>query len=73
MLMVGLETATAYPAELQLENPFGNFTVPVTQPAFPRAYILALTAKATQLHSVSPLPNSVDHTELLSSSSVLIA
>src|SRR5436305_2433042 len=80
-LVIRPETASAYPAELQLESPFGNFTVPVQHAArVPAADILWLTVKATQLDSalanipqcvgveaIVPLLNGVDHIELLRS------
>jgi 2-dehydropantoate 2-reductase len=74
--MVGRpETMAGYPAQLQLESPFGNFSVPVDHSeAVPSTDVVWITVKATQLESalrsfphdahvraIVPLLNGVDH------------
>ncbi len=74
--MVGRPEAMAdYPAELQLESAFGNLRVPVEHATrVPRADVVWITVKATQLESalssfpaadgvraIVPLLNGVDH------------
>lgn len=74
--MVGRPQAMAdYPAELQLESPFGNLRVPVEHAMqVPSADVVWITVKATQLESalssfpnahgvrgIVPLLNGVDH------------
>jgi 2-dehydropantoate 2-reductase len=68
-------TMANYPAELQLESPFGNFRVPVEHSeTVPSADVLWITVKATQLdaalasfpggnrvRAVVPLLNGIDH------------
>lgn len=76
VIMVGRPQAMAdYPAELQLESPFGNLRVPVEHATqVPSADVVWITVKATQLESalnsfpsadgvrgVIPLLNGVDH------------
>jgi 2-dehydropantoate 2-reductase len=70
-----------YPAQLQLESPFGNFTVAVSRSAeVPAVDVLWLTVKATQLEpalaaithpervrAIVPLLNGIDHIALLRS------
>lgn len=78
--MVGRpETMAHYPAELKLESPFGNFQVAVEHSGtVPRADVLWITVKATQLDSalasfpdggvvraIVPLLNGIDHVKLL--------
>jgi 2-dehydropantoate 2-reductase len=78
-LIVRPETLAKYPKELQLESPFGNFTVPVDcATEVPAVDVLWLTVKATQLESalkalrdpaavksIVPLLNGIDHLALL--------
>jgi 2-dehydropantoate 2-reductase len=78
-LVLRPESLAQYPAQLQLESPFGNFTVPVLRAAeVPAVDVLWLTVKATQLESslaainhpesvraIVPLLNGVDHLALL--------
>jgi 2-dehydropantoate 2-reductase len=80
-MVVRPESLAQYPAQLQLESPFGNFTVPVSRAAeVPPADVLWLTVKATQLEpalaalthpesvrAIVPLLNGVDHIPLLRS------
>ncbi len=68
-----------YPQQLQLESPFGNFTVPVAASAeVPACDVLWLTVKATQLEeslaavknpeavgAIVPLLNGIDHLAFL--------
>ncbi len=75
------EALADYPEQLQLESPFGNFSVPVARSAevLP-ADVLWITVKATQLESaltsftkpdsvgaIVPLLNGIDHLSLLRS------
>ena len=74
-LIVRPESLAQYPAQLQLESPFGNFTVPVARAAeVPPVDVLWITTKATQLvpalaalthpekvSAIVPLLNGVDH------------
>lgn len=74
-LVVRPEAASSYPATLQLESPFGNFTVQISHAArVPAVDVLWLTVKATQLNSaldsipsdvaigaIVPLLNGLDH------------
>jgi 2-dehydropantoate 2-reductase len=74
-MVVRRESLTHYPHQLQLESPFGNFTVPIERAAeVPPADVLWLTTKATQLESaltalthpesvnaIVPLLNGIDH------------
>ncbi len=69
------ETMANYPAELQLESPFGNLRVPVAHEAkVPPADVVWITVKATQLEQsltsfpdatgvrgIVPLLNGIDH------------
>ena len=78
-LVVRLETLAAHPPKLQLESPFGNWTVDVDWAAsVPPCDVLWLTIKATQLDSalssitnvesiraVVPLLNGSDHLPVL--------
>jgi 2-dehydropantoate 2-reductase len=78
-LVVRRESLANYPAQLQLESRFGNFTVPVDRAAeVPSCDVLWITTKATQLESalsalkhpenvkaIVPLLNGVDHLTLL--------
>jgi 2-dehydropantoate 2-reductase len=80
-LVVRRESLAQYPAQLQLESPFGNCTVPVARAAeVPPCDVLWLTTKATQLESalaalthpesvrgIVPLLNGIDHLALLRS------
>ena len=80
-LVVRPEMLAKYPAELQLESPSGNFSVPVERAAeVPPVDVLWLTVKATQLDSalkalrnpgavraIVPLLNGVDHLAVLRS------
>jgi 2-dehydropantoate 2-reductase len=80
-LVVRREALADYPEQLQLESPFGNFSVPVARSAevLP-ADVLWITVKATQLESaltsftkpdsvgaIVPLLNGIDHLALLRS------
>jgi 2-dehydropantoate 2-reductase len=70
-----------YPQQLQLESPFGNFTVPIaTSAEVPACDVLWLTVKATQLEeslaavknpdavgAIVPLLNGIDHLAFLRS------
>jgi 2-dehydropantoate 2-reductase len=74
-MIVRRESLAQYPHQLQLESPFGNFTVPIERAAeIPPADVLWLTTKATQLESalaalthpgsvkaIVPLLNGIDH------------
>ncbi len=78
-LVLRPESLANYPAQLQLESPFGNFSVPVARAAeVPPADVLWIAVKATELkaalksftnpESVSaivPLLNGIDHLALL--------
>ncbi len=80
-LVLRPQSLAQYPAQLQLESPFGNFTVPVSRAAeVPPVDVLWLTVKATQLETalaaltqpesvraIVPLLNGVDHLALLRS------
>jgi 2-dehydropantoate 2-reductase len=80
-MVVRPESLASYPSHLQLESPFGNFTVPVSRAAeVPPADVLWLTVKATQLQSalaaltkpesvtaIVPLLNGIDHLAFLRS------
>ena len=73
------ESLAHYPAQLQLESPFGNFSVPVARAAeVPPADVLWIAVKATQLEAaltsftkpdsvtaIVPLLNGIDHLALL--------
>jgi 2-dehydropantoate 2-reductase len=73
------ESLAQYPAQLQLESPFGNFSVPVARAAeVPPADVLWIAVKATQLEAalssftkpdsvsaIVPLLNGIDHLALL--------
>src|SRR5580704_1103619 len=49
-MVVRKESLASYPSQLQLESPFGNFTVQVSHAAeVPPADVLWVTVKATQL------------------------
>ena len=74
-MIVRRESLANYPQQLQLQSPFGNFTVPITPAAeVPPCDVLWLTTKATQLDSaltslthpesvkaIVPLLNGIDH------------
>ena len=78
-LIVRRETLAQYPRQLQLESPFGNFTVSVSvAAAVPAVDVLWITVKATQLEpalgalknpddvrAIVPLLNGIDHISLL--------
>ena len=78
-MVVRPESLAHYPTKLQLESPFGNFTVPVSRAAdVPPADVLWITVKATQLEAaltsftkpetvsaIVPLLNGIDHLALL--------
>ncbi len=78
-LVVRREALEQYPAQLQLESPFGKFSVPVGRAAeVPACDVLWLATKATQLDSalaalthpesvkaIVPLLNGIDHIALL--------
>lgn len=78
-LVLKRQSLAQYPEKLQLESPFGNFSVPVERSAeVPACDVLWLTTKATQLESalgalthpesvraITPLLNGVDHIGLL--------
>jgi 2-dehydropantoate 2-reductase len=80
-MVVRPEALAQYPAQLQLESPFGNFTVPVARAAeVPAVDVLWLTVKATQLETalaalthpekvraIVPLLNGIDHIAFLRS------
>jgi 2-dehydropantoate 2-reductase len=73
------ESLAHYPAQLQLESPFGNFSVPVARAVeVPPADVLWIAVKATQLDAaltsftkpdsvtaIVPLLNGIDHLALL--------
>src|SRR6202051_1801530 len=78
-LVVRRETLAQYPKQLNLESPFGKFTVDVAVAAeVPPVDVLWITVKATQLESalaalknpdgvrgIVPLLNGIDHVPLL--------
>src|ERR1700685_4395167 len=78
-LVVRPETVEKYPKQLQLESPFGNFTVDVAVAVeVPPVDVLWITVKATQLEpalsalkspdavrAIVPLLNGIDHLGLL--------
>jgi 2-dehydropantoate 2-reductase len=78
-LVVRREALAQYPKKLQLESPFGNFTVDVSVAAdVPAVDALWITVKATQLESalvalknpeavraIVPLLNGIDHISML--------
>ena len=78
-MVVKAESLPSYPARLQLESAYGNFTVPIERSAeVPAADVLWITVKATQLEAalksftnpeavtaIVPLLNGVDHLALL--------
>jgi 2-dehydropantoate 2-reductase len=78
-LVVRREALAQYPKQLQLESPFGNFTVNVSVSAeVPTVDVLWITVKATQLEpalvalknpdavrAIVPLLNGIDHISLL--------
>lgn len=78
-MVVRPESLAHYPAQLQLESPFGNFSVPVARAAeVPPADVLWIAVKATQLEAalssftnpdsvsaIVPLLNGIDHLALL--------
>jgi 2-dehydropantoate 2-reductase len=78
-LVVRRETVEKYPKQLQLESPFGNFTVDVAVAAeVPPVDVLWITVKATQLEAaltaiknpdavraIVPLLNGIDHLAVL--------
>ncbi|MGE5056564.1 MAG: 2-dehydropantoate 2-reductase N-terminal domain-containing protein, partial [Acidobacteriota bacterium] len=80
-MVVRAAALAKYPQQLQLESPFGNFTVPVTASAgVPACDVLWLTVKATQLEEslaavknpdavgvIVPLLNGIDHLAFLRS------
>jgi 2-dehydropantoate 2-reductase len=80
-MVVRPESLANYPAQLQLESPFGNFSVPVARAAeVPPADVLWIAVKATQLEAaltsftrpravtaIVPLLNGIDHLTLLRS------
>ena len=80
-LVVRPETLEQYPHQLQLESPFGNFTVEIERAVqVPPADVVWITVKATQLEdalrsmptangvrAIIPLLNGIDHVALLRS------
>jgi len=78
-MVLRTEALASYPPQLQLESPFGNFSVPVGRSAeVPACDVLWLTVKATQLEdslaalknfepvkAIVPLLNGIDHIPLL--------
>ena len=80
-MVVRPEALDKYPRQLQLESPFGNFTVDVEKSAqVPPVDVLWITVKATQLDTalrsipaantagaIVPLLNGIDHVPLLRS------
>jgi 2-dehydropantoate 2-reductase len=80
-MVVRAAALASYPQQLQLESPFGNFTVPVSTSAeVPACDVLWLTVKATQLEeslaaaknpesvrAIVPLLNGIDHIAFLRS------
>jgi 2-dehydropantoate 2-reductase len=78
-LVLKPESLAHYPNHLQLESPFGNFSVPVSRAAeVPPCDVLWLATKTTQLESalaalkrpeevqaIVPLLNGIDHISLL--------
>jgi len=80
-MVVRPEALAKYPQQLQLESPFGKFTVPIAASAeVPACDVLWLTVKATQLEeslaavknpdgvgAIVPLLNGIDHLAFLRS------
>ena len=80
-MVVRAAALAEYPQQLQLESPFGNFTVPVARSTdVPACDVLWLTVKATQLEeslaaaknpesvrAIVPLLNGIDHLAFLRS------
>jgi 2-dehydropantoate 2-reductase len=80
-MVVRQESLAQYPHQLQLESPFGNFTVPIERAAqVPPVDILWIAVKTTQLEAalraissaappgmIVPLENGIDHVNLLRS------
>jgi 2-dehydropantoate 2-reductase len=80
-LVVRRESLTAYPRQIRLESPFGNFSADVSTAAeVPPVDVLWITVKATQLEpalnaltnpnsvkAIVPLLNGIDHLALLRS------
>jgi 2-dehydropantoate 2-reductase len=78
-MVLRAEALASYPQQLQLESPFGNFSVPVGRSAeVPACDVLWLTVKAAQLEdslaalknfepvkAIVPLLNGIDHIPLL--------
>ncbi len=78
-MVVRRESLPTYPEQLQLESPFGNFSVPAARAAeVPPSDVLWLTVKATQLdaalaavtrpesvRTIVPLLNGIDHIAML--------
>jgi 2-dehydropantoate 2-reductase len=78
-MVLRTEALASYPPQLQLESPFGNFSVPVGRSAeVPACDVLWLTVKAAQLEdslaalknfepvkAIVPLLNGIDHIPLL--------
>ena len=78
-LVVKPDSLAKYPEQLQLESPFGTFTVPVARAGeVPSCDVLWITVKATQLdaslaamthpesvRAIVPLLNGIDHMALL--------
>jgi len=78
-LVLKPESLAHYPEQLQLESPFGNFSVPVARAGeVPPADVLWIAVKATQLEAaltsftkpdsvsaIVPLLNGIDHLALL--------
>jgi 2-dehydropantoate 2-reductase len=77
-MVVRRESLAQYPNQLQLESPFGNFSVPVARAAeVPACDVLWIAVKATQLDAalnsihpesvgtIIPLLNGIDHLALL--------
>ena len=78
-LILRSESLASYPGQLNLESPFGNFSVPVERSAeVPSVDVLWIAVKATQLQeslksitdpekigAIVPLLNGIDHIALL--------
>lgn len=78
-MVVRAQSLEKYPQQLQIESPFGNFSVAVSSAAeVPAADVLWVTVKATQLEAalrvftqlnsvraIVPLLNGIDHVALL--------
>jgi 2-dehydropantoate 2-reductase len=78
-MVLRAEALASYPQQLQLESPFGNFSIAVERTAeVPACDVLWLTVKATQLEdslaalknfepvkAIVPLLNGIDHIPLL--------